>query len=81
MNNSQKQDSKSKINIVFNVVNPQKYINLVCNYGNRKKDVLERFLIKIGKPKEMYYFICNGETSDYNDKRKIESVSSFIYSY
>ena len=63
-----------KMNIVLKVINPYMHINIQFNYGTKIKEVIEIFSKRIGKPKNDYLFIFNGETLRYNDERKIENV-------
>ena len=72
MNNLQMQYSKRKMNIFF-TYRGHTY-NFICDYGTKIKDVLNRFSIEIGKPKDKYRFLFNARDLDYNDERKIENV-------
>ena len=74
MDNLQVEDSKLKLNIHFKLIHPYKYFNCVFDYGTKVKDVLNRFSIEIGKPKDKYRFLFNARDLDYNDERKIENV-------
>ena len=74
MDNLQMEDSKPKLNIYFKLIHPYKYFNCVFDYGTKVKDVLNRFSIEIGKPKDKYRFLFNARNLDYNDERKIENV-------
>ena len=84
INNTQMEDSKPKLNINFKLIHAYKYFNCAFDYGTKVKDVLNRFSIEIGKPKDKYRFLFNARDLDYNDERKIENVFDnciSIYAY
>ena len=74
MNNKQIEDSKPKLSIRFKVDHPYKHFACAFDYGTKVKDVLNRFSIEIGKPKDKYIFLFNARKLDYNDERKIENI-------
>ena len=64
-----------KMNLLFEIKSdPQKSINIICNFGTKIKDALEMFSAKIGKNKEQFNYYYNGNYLDYNDERKIEQL-------
>ena len=75
--NIQENNEPKIMNLTFEIRDfYRKKINLICNHGTKIKYVLDMFSNKVGKRKNQFKFIFNGQYLDYNDDRKIENFFS-----
>ena len=77
--NNQENFAIKKMNLTFEIKDGYgTKINIVCNHGTKIKDALEMFSTRVGKNKEQFIFLYNGDKLDYNDNRKIEQLFSGV---
>ena len=62
-----------KLNVIFRHQSGLKF-NLAPYIGTKIKDLLDKFSVKMGAPKNNFIFLCNGWELKHDDSRKIEEI-------
>ena len=62
-----------KLNVIFQHPSGLKF-NLAPYIGTKIKDLLDKFSVKMGAPKNNFIFVYNGEKLKHDDSRKIEEI-------
>ena len=62
-----------KLNVIFRHQSGLKF-NLAPYIGTKIKDLLDKFSVKMGAPKNNFIFVYNGEKLKHDDSRKIEEI-------
>ena len=62
-----------KLNVIFQHPSGLKF-NLAPYIGTKIKDLLDKFSVKMGAPKNNFIFLHNGEKLKLDDSRKIEEI-------
>ena len=61
------------LNVIFQHQSGLKF-NLAPYIGTKIKDLLDKFSVKMGAPKNNFIFVYNGEKLKHDDSRKIEEI-------